>query len=94
MAARPRLIQWLRSGHLCLQHDPDFVNAKKIRKTFADKMESGEKHKPTPWRIPTRAEAENMIVKLQSDRDKTEREIGQIMMNIEKLKKHPNESEN
>ena len=34
-----------------------------------------------------------MIVKLQNDKDKTEREIGQIMMNIEELKKHPNESE-
>ena len=93
MAARPRLIQWLRSGHLRLQHDPDFVSAKKIRKAFADKMESGEKHKPVPWRIPTRSEAENMIVKLTNEKNKTEREIGQIMMNIGKLKKHPNESE-
>ena len=93
MAARPRLIQWLRSGHLCLQHDPDFVSAKKIRRALADKIESGEKHKSTPWSIPTRAEAEDMIVKLTNGRNKTEKEIAEIMMNIENLKAHPNESE-
>ena len=93
MSARPRLIQWLRSGHLCLQHEPDFVSAKKIRRAHADKIESGEKHQPTPWRIPTRAEAEDMIVKLQNDVDTTEKDIAQIMMNVEKLKVHPNGSE-
>ena len=56
-------------------------------------MEAGEQHQPIPWRIPTRAEAEDMIVKLRHDVDKTEKEIAQIMMNVEKLKVHPNESE-
>ena len=66
---------------------------RRFGRAYADKMESGEKHQPTPWRIPTRAEAENMIVKLTNEKNKTEKEIGQIMMNIEKLKVHPNESE-
>lgn len=93
MSARPRLIRCLRSGHLRLQHDPAFVSAKEIRRAHADKIESGEKHQPTPWRIPTRAEAEDMIVKLQNDVDKTEKEIARILMNVEKLKVHPNGSE-
>ena len=34
-----------------------------------------------------------MIVKLHNDVDKTEKESAQIMMNVEKLKVHPNDSE-
>ena len=46
-----------------------------------------------PWEIPTRAEAENMIVKFTNDKNRIEKEQAQIMAIIDTLKIHPNESD-
>ena len=80
MAARLRLVEWLRAGHLCLQHDPEFpefTSAKKIRQ--AHRLAQEGEGAPT-WRRPKINE--DTVVQMTNRRNQIIQERDEILANL------------